>query len=306
MSLITKIINSLSYRWIEMRYAKKKFKHNIAIAAIFKNEASNLFEWLTFHSGVGVTHFYLYNNNSTDNYFEILSPWIENGQVTLIDWPKGHQRGAYTHCIRQVRSQCRWIAFIDLDEFLYSPSDPSLCDALKDYEGSTAVFVYWVLFGSSKHDKPPKGYVLENYTHCLFGEEAEQDQFDHHFDGKIENYVTGWAKDGKSIVDPRKVRIMNPHRPKILYTGKILDENMKYPLTRGKMASLSFRRLRINHYWAKSSQELTQKIQKGNIANPSKPQRNLSRWKEREKGLNKTENLDIQPLWANIKKEYNL
>jgi len=99
---------------------------------------------------------------------------------------------------------------------------------------------------------------------------------------------------------------MNPHRPKIVYTGKILDENMKYPLTRGKMASLSFRRLRINHYWAKSSQELTQKIQKGNIANPSKPQRNLSRWKEREKGLNKTENLDIQPLWANIKKEYNL
>lgn len=306
MSFIAKVFNSLSYRWIIMRYGRKKFKHNIAIGAIFKNEASNLFEWLSFHSGVGVTHFFLYNNNSTDNYFEVLSPWIEKGQVTLIDWPKGNQRGAYTHCIRQVRAQCRWIAFIDLDEFLYSPSERTLCDALKDYEGSTAIFVYWVLFGSSNHEIPPKGYVLDNYTHCLFGKEAEQDQFDHRLDGKLENYVTGWAKDGKSILDPRKVSIMNPHRPKVVFTGEILDENRKHPLTRGKMSSLSFNRFRINHYWAKSTQELTQKIQKGFISNPGRPSTNLDRWKERAKGLNTSENLDIQSLWTKIKNERNL
>ena len=50
-------------------------RYPLAICAIFKNEAPWLKEWIIYHHKVlGVKHFYLYNNDSTDNFIEILSP----------------------------------------------------------------------------------------------------------------------------------------------------------------------------------------------------------------------------------------
>ena len=70
------LIKSLLYTpWriraaLEDRACGGRFPHELAICAIFREEAPFLEEWLTFHSGVGVTHFYLYNNYSTDNFRE--------------------------------------------------------------------------------------------------------------------------------------------------------------------------------------------------------------------------------------------
>ena len=303
---LAKAVRLVGYHWIKFRHDHEKFEHEIAITAIFKNESDNLQEWLQFHTGVGVDHFILYNNNSCDAFQDILAPWIEAGRVTLIDWPRGHQRGAYNHSLRRFRGKCRWIAFIDLDEFLYSPADRYLGTALADYQDHAVIFVYWLLFGSSGHETRPNGYVLDAYTQCLDADAAADDDFDHRFDNKPENYVTGWAKDGKSIVNPRKVQSMNPHRPRSLFSGEILDENSKIPLTRGETASMSFEKFRINHYWAKSKQELSHKLQRGFIANPRRPPGNLDRWLERAEGLNVSENLDIQGIWNRIKHEQGL
>lgn len=305
-NLLTRFVRFAEYGWIRARYDRVEFKHELAIAAVFKDEAANLEEWLQFHSGVGVDHFILYNNNSSDDFRKVLEPWVGAGRVTLVNWPRGHQRAAYNHVIRKFRGRCRWIAFIDLDEFLYSPSDRHLTAALRDCESRAVIFVYWILFGSSGHDTRPDGYVLDAYTQCLDARAAARDSFDHRLDGAPENYVTGWAKDGKSIVNPRKVKYMNPHRPRTMFSGDVLDENLKAPLTRGEASSLSFLQFRINHYWAKSRQELVQKLSKGFIANPRHPKRNLERWLEREEGLNISENRDIQGIWKQIKKERGL
>jgi hypothetical protein len=44
------------------------FEHNLAVCAIFRDEAPFLDEWIRFHIGVGATHFYLYNNFSSDDF----------------------------------------------------------------------------------------------------------------------------------------------------------------------------------------------------------------------------------------------
>lgn len=67
---------------------KRKLKYMVSFCLIFKNEAPFLKEWLDFHLTVGVDHFYLYNNNSDDNFREILEPYIGLGIVTLIEWPE--------------------------------------------------------------------------------------------------------------------------------------------------------------------------------------------------------------------------
>ena len=64
----------------------KPYKYQLALCAIFKNEAPYLKEWIEFHKLVGVEHFYLYNNESDDNYLEVLKPYLETNQVDLIDW----------------------------------------------------------------------------------------------------------------------------------------------------------------------------------------------------------------------------
>ncbi len=59
----------------------------LAVAAIFRNEAPYLAEWIEFHRLVGVEKFYLFNNLSADEYLTVLQPYIDDDIVELIEWP---------------------------------------------------------------------------------------------------------------------------------------------------------------------------------------------------------------------------
>ena len=51
------------------------------------------------------------------------APYIEDGTVELNDWPLfPGQVQAYNDCIERHREDSRWIAFVDIDEFLFSPT----------------------------------------------------------------------------------------------------------------------------------------------------------------------------------------
>ena len=54
-------------------------KGYLSVCAIYKNEARYLAEWLEFHLLAGVEHFFLYNNNSTDDHREVLAPYLRAG-----------------------------------------------------------------------------------------------------------------------------------------------------------------------------------------------------------------------------------
>jgi glycosyl transferase family 92 len=124
-------------RWARapIGYAKRwgggfrQYRNEFAVCAIFREEAPFLSEWITFHVGVGASHFYLYNNFSNDNFQSVLAPWIARGMVTLTDWPVPvGQVMAYRHCLRHARGECRWLAFLDIDEFLFSPQATDIRD----------------------------------------------------------------------------------------------------------------------------------------------------------------------------------
>ena len=61
--------------------------HPLVVCAIFKQEAHYLKEWIEFHRIQGFSKFFLYNNNSNDNYLEVLQPYIDKGIVDLTEWP---------------------------------------------------------------------------------------------------------------------------------------------------------------------------------------------------------------------------
>ena len=102
----------------------------LSATTVFKNEAPYLEEWLAFCVLEGVEHFLLYDNGSTDNAREVLKPWIDVGIVELLDWPlhwkSGAQTKAFIDALDRLRGRARWTAFIDVDEFLFSPTGAPL------------------------------------------------------------------------------------------------------------------------------------------------------------------------------------
>ena len=169
------------------RSAKGSPRRYLSAVAIFKDEARYLDEWLAFCMLEGIDHVLLYDNNSTDNSREVLRPWIEAGFVELFDWPlrwkEGAQIKAYLDALRRLRGRTRWAAFIDPDEFLFSPTGKSLPEILKRYEGQAGVIVNWQCYGTSGHRSRPAGLTIESYTRRA---------------------RTGWARNRrvKTIVDP--------------------------------------------------------------------------------------------------------
>lgn len=288
------------------RRRRDEFQHELSVAAIFRNEARFLDEWLHFHHGVGVDHFFLYDDGSSDGFLAILDPWIAAGRVTLINGSGMSQISAYNDCIRRFAEESRWIAFIDLDEFLFSPKSRDLKHTLRHYRDLPAIFVYWVLYGSSGHVSRPEGYVIDSYTRCLDLKSAGTEQFDHGAHPEKENYVTGWARDGKSIVNPRSIVEMGAHIPRKLKSGGVLDENRRPARRHGDARVLTCDSLRINHYWSKSIEDLTEKVQKGDVFNRARPPRNLETWLRREACLNVARDETVRPIWTAIKKERGL
>lgn len=128
---------------------KQRRKYHISICIMFKDEAPYLREWIEYHRMIGVDHFYMYDNNSSDGFEEVLAPYREEGIATLIPWHQQHaQVDGYEDCIRRFQSESDWIGFIDVDEFLVPIEDNSLVPILDRFCHCPAVLVYWRFFGS--------------------------------------------------------------------------------------------------------------------------------------------------------------
>jgi hypothetical protein len=146
----------------------EKKKYSVSLCLIFKDEAPFLKEWIDFHKVIGIDHFYLYNNNSTDKYEEVIQPYVDSGVITLIDWPyQQAQIEAYKHCYENYRNESNWISFLDADEFICLKYKDNIADWLADYSRYPSIAVQWRIFGTGgilQHDFSRS--VIEQYHIC--------------------------------------------------------------------------------------------------------------------------------------------
>lgn len=147
--------------------------YELALGAIFKNEADNMIEYIEHYLYHGVDHLYLINDGSQDNYKEILEPYIQKGVVTLFesDEPKvpGRQSNAYNKFFLPIREKTKWLLIVDLDEFMYSPDEIDLRKLLCKYEDYAQVRVEWLMFGSNGFEKQPPLLVNSFFNRCSHG-----------------------------------------------------------------------------------------------------------------------------------------
>jgi len=249
-------------------------KCELSVCAIMKDEAPYLIEWLEFHKIVGVERFYLYNNNSTDNTIDILQPYLKSGEVILHDWPvTPGQIPAYEHCLSAYKIESDWIAFIDLDEFLFPTEKEDLKEVLKEFDGVVGVGVNQLFFGSSGHEIRPEGLQIEQFT------KRAADNFDSN------KYV-------KSIV--RTEQVLRPSCPHFFIPISkdtfSVTENRE-PLSSSIAEKTSVQKLRINHYYTKSQEEMKLKLIRGWACGVENP-RTWLHWEYHDR--NEVEDLTIQ------------
>ena len=227
-------------------------KIDLAVCAIVKNEAPYIKEWVEYHKMIGVQKFYIYDNESTDNLLSVLAPYIYKGIVEYTQIEGYAKQGvAYNECLEKCRENVKWLAYIDLDEFIVPVKGYSLTKVLKEYEDYPGVGINWVMYDSNGHIEKPKGGVIENYIRCCRYD-------DHHI---------------KSIVRPSMVEKMFIHYAKYKDNQFAVDENKKiitgwdfFDVEDWKLScsqDVSVNKLRINHYWSKSYQEVLLKINRG-------------------------------------------
>jgi len=244
----------------------------LAVCAVYRDEAHYLREWVEFHRLMGVERFFLYDNLSTDEHRAALAPYVAGGTVVLHEWPASppDQREVYERCLAEHRDDARWIAFIDVDEFLFSPEGRPLTDVLREYEAWPAVGANLTAYGTSGHERRPDGLAIESYV------------------------MRDTTRSGmmKTVVDPlRTVRCETAHSFAYEH-GLAVDEN-KWPIAGEATKLRSMQRLRVNHYAARSIEEAREKQER------SASWSHLARWRDRAiAGTLDEQHDDVLLRWA--------
>jgi glycosyltransferase involved in cell wall biosynthesis len=221
----------------------RKHDYFLSLVAIAKNEGEYFKEWIEYHHMIGVEKFYIYDNESTDNTREILDPYIKSGLVEYIFWPGlKQQTKAYNNALHRFRGKTKWLAIIDLDEFINPLDFDNITDFLKTMPWHAAqVVLGWENFGSSDHKKRPDGLVIENFT-------------------MAENRPTDNKIWIKSIIKPHHAISLSTHTSPMLFWSTVDSHGRRRSSAfKTKIRNLPLDVIKVNHYRCKSYDEFIER-----------------------------------------------
>jgi hypothetical protein len=236
--------------------------YDLSIAAIIKNE-EYILQWIEYHRMVGVQHFYIYDNESTNGLEQQLQKYIQDGIVTYIYWPGKYQQfPVYKHAVSHFQYDTKWLAIIDGDEYIVPVEEGTLIPQILDEIDSHymnpvfdtprirecyflgGVGINWHVYGTSGHKTRCNGLLFENYRY-----RADSDC-------SVNSII-------KTICNPRLVAdIINPHFVIYIPDYCTISENGSV-IPHAFFFDATYKKLCINHYVCKSEEEYMEKNQRG-------------------------------------------
>ena len=227
-----------------------QFKYYCSVCLIIRDENEYLEEWLRWHIGQGVEHFYIYDHESKQAVKEFVNSLGSkiSEKITIIDWSGKHkdaQPEAYNDCLNRYRGESRWIGFIDADEQVRVKTGQSLPAFLKNYEDYAAMFAVWLTYNANGQVKKTDVALRKRFTRISTDDK--------------------WAINaGKVFVQPIFMREMVIHNGSPIRGFDVVDEHKNriepYSLTANNATSDL---ICIDHYYTKSYEEWMQKLNRG-------------------------------------------
>ena len=233
-----------------MSVDKNLFLYDLAVVSIMKNEGPYIKEWLNYHLLAGVDHFFIYDNESPDNQREVLQPYIDAGIVTYTFFPgTSPQFPAYDDAVNRFKFLCRYMAFIDGDEFILPKSKSTITEVVDEIlDGKPNVGslgLNWHMFGSS-------GQKNADYTRDV------TERFVYRAPSDFVSMI-------KDIVNPRRINYFeNPHYM-LHYDGFYTINEDGVIVNGGNNKPSTDKKIVINHYVTKSYEEYMNKNKRGDV-----------------------------------------
>lgn|GEM_PF-658115 len=242
----------------------------IAIAAIFKNEAPYILEWVAYHRAIGVERFYIADNNSDDGTTDILASLARAGIIVHIPFPhvagQPPQLPAYAEIMRRHRSEADWFAFIDADEFIFLDNDhsdlPGVVATLALRENVGAIVLNWAIYGSSGHADDDGRLVIERFS----GRAKMEWGTNFHYKSLVRS--SAWA----SVHGNPHLFVLSPGYSAFHSNGQPVVDHARGP---GLSRDVIWAPVRLNHYVIKSKGEFLRKKRprgRATIANAVRPE----------------------------------
>lgn len=234
---------------IKRKQRRKPFQYECSVCMIIKDDNEYLEEWLRWHIGQGVEHFYIYDHGSREPIAQFMAGMPEKirEKVTVIPFGGRHrfaQHDAYNHCLRHYRTQSKWIGFIDSDEMVRVKDGTPLPQFLKRYEPYAGLFIGWITYNANGQAKKAPGGVRERFPK----ESALNDQ----------------RGVGKVFVQPYRMLQMLTHNGYPVDGYAVVDEHEEpMPEAASWKGGLTTEKICIDHYYTKSYEEWLNKISRG-------------------------------------------
>ena len=217
----------------------------LGVVVIIRDEAPYLSEWLAYHHALGVEHFFIYDNGSTDELHEVIEAWVNHGLVTLVHWPlPGGQIDAYAHALRFYGPSVDWLAYFDVDEFVVPLVDDDIPALLARFPDAADVRIPRIDFGFSGHRTPPRGLTIEAYTEVadVFGRDPSK------------------PPRVKTVVRPQSISAVGIH------TATVADDARGpagQPVPSKTVGKACWEYVQLNHYYTRSFEEFEDKRFRG-------------------------------------------
>lgn len=225
---------------------------------IKEEQQEDTIQWIKYHHRLGANKIYVVDDGSSQPLFSSLKEYIDNGVVeytyrsqyySMLLYIVKHvinvqnsQMTTYEYCLKQYGKFNKFLAFIDVDEFIVLSNSSSIPSILKQYEDYGGLVLNWKIFGSSGFIKRPKTGVSE-YTSCAS------------------------SCTVKSIIQPSYVKSIsgNPHW--FIYAGGKYAVNENFIIVNESCSQESYQKIHINHYTTKSLEDFQKKISRGRFSN---------------------------------------
>jgi glycosyltransferase involved in cell wall biosynthesis len=219
----------------------------VGVCAIFKNEADYVEEWLAFHILQGVSRIIAYDNNSSDETCQRATSFAKYVDLQIVHWPDSGngfnctQRLAYLDGARRLTGLADYVAFIDLDEFVFATDYSPLGQVLAHFPAdAAAVAVNQRVFGSAGQSSSTGDLVTSRFTMAAADDYSEGRWF-------------------KTIARPDRIVDFDSVHSVVLNSGAyVLSDGRPLP-PRSEHPGISSivveGALRLHHYILKSRQE---------------------------------------------------
>jgi hypothetical protein len=140
-----------------------KPKDTLVVVAMFKNASHCIREWLQHYMKQGVTHFYMIDNGSTDNWRD----QIKGAPITVYTDDTDNSRFQLyeKYFFDKVKTDAEWVMMLDLSNFMYARNGyRTILEYLESLDEKIGnIEIKWKIFGSNNHIKQPRS-IIKSFT----------------------------------------------------------------------------------------------------------------------------------------------